>query len=540
MAVFFVLEGVDVVIFAMHQMKRYLLLLVLLSFTLSVYSQQITFQKTYGGTGNDYGKSFQQTSDGGYIITGTTNSFGAGYSDVYLIKIDSNGDTLWTKTFGGPGFDEGNSVRQTTDGGYIITGYTSFGSGSDDVYLIKTDINGNSLWTKTFGITGTNVERGLSVHQTTDGGYIIAGSTDSFGAGDLDAYIIRTDANGDLLWTKTFGGIFYDDIGSSVQQTTDGGYIISGTGNGDVYLIKTDTNGDTLWTKTFGGPDSDGGGTIQQTSDGGYIIAGYTYSFGAGDKDAYLIKTDSNGDLLWSKTFGGTNSDGSVSIKQTSDDGYIIAGYTVSFSSGYDDVYLIKTDASGDTLWTKTFGGTSYDNAASVQQTTDGGYMLTGQTWSFGAGIGDVYLIKTDSLGNSGCNEGNPATIVTSPAAQVTSPATIVYSPATIETTPVTIVGSGGTVTTLCTTVGIQSAIINPKSGIAVSPNPFTSELAVQSSEKINQIIIYDLMGATVYQTELPSNNASAELNLSFLHQGIYFLNVKSKGESWTKKIVKM
>src|SRR3990172_2192199 len=260
---------------------------------------QTTFQKTFGGTSDDWGFSVQQTTDGGYIITGTITSFGAGYEDAYLIKTDASGNSLWTKTFGGITYDVGNSVRQTTDGGYIIAGTTySFGVGNYDVYLIKTDANGNTLWTKTFG--GTSSDEGYSAQQTTDGGFVITGYTGSFGAGNADVYLIKTNGSGDTLWTKTFGGIGID-YGLSAQQTTDGGYVIAGVtqsfgaGIDDVYLIKTDGNGDTLWTKIFGGTDIDEGYSVQQTTDGGFVITGYTGSFGAGNADVYLIKTDANG-----------------------------------------------------------------------------------------------------------------------------------------------------------------------------------------------------------------------------------------------------
>ncbi len=355
------------------------------------------WEKTFGGTGDDYGYSVQQTTDGGYIITGTTESFGNGGSDVYLIKTDVNGDSLWTKTFGGIDSDRGHSIQQTTDGGYIITGSTtSFGNGGFDVYLIKTDGSGNEQWTKTFG--GTNGDEGFSVQQTTGGGYIITGYTVSF-LGSRDVYLIKTDGNGDSLWTKTFGGTDHTVGGRSVQQTTDGGFIITGHKNFIVYLMKTDGNGDSLWTKTFGGI-GDWGFSVQQTTDGGYIITGNITSFGNGGSDVYLIKTDGNGDSLWTKTFGGIGDDYGFSIQQTTDGGYIITGSTISFGNGGYDVYLIKTDGNGDSLWTKTFGGIGDDWGFSVQQTTDGGYIITGDTESFGNGYKDVYLIKTDGNGN--------------------------------------------------------------------------------------------------------------------------------------------
>jgi len=220
-------------------------------------------------------------------------------------------------------------------------------------------------------------------------------------------------------WWRTYGGT-NQDWGYSVQQTADGGYIVAGAtksygaGNEAVYLIKTNASGDTLWTRTYGGASADCGYSVQQTSDGGYIITGYTYSFGAGAPDSanvYLIKTDTSGDTLWTRTYSGTGNDYGRSVQQTADGGYIIAGYTHYFGMGPPDstnVYLIKTDASGDTLWTKTYGGTSPDFGYSVQQTADGGYVIAGYTASFGAGDDDVYLIKTDSLGNVGVAEESP------------------------------------------------------------------------------------------------------------------------------------
>jgi hypothetical protein len=348
--------------------------------------------KKIGGSRTDLGYSVQQTTDGGYIITGYTDSFGAGYVDVWLIKTNSSGDTLWTKTFGGSGYDYSCSVQQTTDRGYIITGYTnSFGT-FFDVWLVKTNSSGDTLWTKTFG--GSGIDEGYSVQQTTDGGYIITGYTESFGAGRGDVWLIKTNSSGDTLWTKTFGGIS-SETSNSVQQTTDGGYIITGTtGYGDVWLIKTNSSGDTLWTKTFGGSGIDEGYSVQQTTDGGYIITGYTNSFGT-FFDVWLIKTNSSGDTLWTKKIGGSGTDLGYSVQQTTDGGYIITGWTNSFGTGYIDIWLIKTNTSGDTVWTKTFGGREWDVSRSVQKTTDGGYIITGWTNSFGADSADVWLIKT-------------------------------------------------------------------------------------------------------------------------------------------------
>jgi len=381
--------------------KVIFVLTVLLLGVTHLFAQAIdtAWTRTYGGTSWDEGYSVQQTTDGGYIVTGYTSSYGAGGKDVYLIKTNSSGDTLWTRTYGGIYSDIGRSVQQTTDGGYIIAGETeSFGQGYEgysDVYLIKTNSLGDTLWTRTYRETNWDNEKGYSVQQTTDGGYIVAGYTESHGR---DIYLIKTDSAGNTLWTKTYGR-YVSDRGYSVQQTTDGGYIIAGAGDDyyDVYLIKTDSAGNTLWTKTYGGVYDDEGYSVQQTTDGGYIIAGATDNY----YDIYLIKTDSAGDTLyhsgWTKTYGGTDWtdwDVGYSVQQTTDGGYIVAGYTDSYGAGGEDVYLIKTIASGDSFWTKTYGGSENDRGYSIQQTTDGGYIVAGWTDSYGAGGKDVYLIK--------------------------------------------------------------------------------------------------------------------------------------------------
>ena len=414
---------------------------------------QIMFQKTFGEE-NYYDEciAVEQTIDDGYILAGMTRYIDEGYRDIYLIKTDINGDMIWRKTYGGTNNDVAKSMQKTADGGYIITGWTiSFGEGYEDVYLIKTDDNGNLLWSKTFG--GASREKGYSVQQTVDGGYIITGYTESFGAVNEDVYLIKTDGNGDLMWSKTFGGTG-QDIGHSVKQTVDGGYIIAGIRNNDVYIIKTDNQGDILWTRILGDGNSSSAFSIQQTIDYGYIIVGSTNSFGVGERDVYLIRMNENGDILWAKTFGdiGVLSETGYSVQQTDDGGYIIAGERQKTDPGPYNVYLIKTNADGDLQWSKIFG-TTIESGQSVKQTDDGGYVIAGN--KLGSIINyygnyDVYLIKTNSFGTTGINcfppyEADVTTIVTTPIPDIETYETITGSganvnvPATIENTTTTV-----------------------------------------------------------------------------------------------------
>ncbi|HTW92950.1 MAG TPA: T9SS type A sorting domain-containing protein [bacterium] len=355
------------------------------------------FQRTYGGSADDICSQAVQTADGGYIMVGMTESFGAGNDKCYVIKTDPRGDTLWTRVFGGPYLDDGNSISQTTDGGYIMVGDTGTGMGSSDVWLMRTDANGGILWTRVYA-----VGYAASVEQTADGGYVAAGRTAPFGTSG-DVLLIKTDDKGETLWTRAYGG-GGDDDGKCVQQTTDGGYVVAGTttsfGAGEhcVWLIKTDSMGDTLWTRTFGEDSLDFGGSVQQTDDGGYFLAGYKWPWSSDSASFYLVKTNSVGDTLWTKTIGGPGgfAEGMCG-RRVEDGGYIVVG---ACGTGLPDVYLVRTDANGDTLWTRTFGGPDFDDGYSVQQTSDQGYIIGGQTYSLGAGRSDFYLVKTDENGN--------------------------------------------------------------------------------------------------------------------------------------------
>ncbi len=501
--------------------------------SINFLSAQITFQKTIGGTAGDYGMYAHQTTDGGYIITGFTESFGAGEEDVFLIKTDMNGNTMWSKTFGDTTQELGYSVQQTSDGGYIIVGITQpiLSAINAEVYLIKTDVNGDTLWTRKFG--ALNADVGESVQQTTDGGYIIAGIT-GYGAGSSDVYLIKIDASGNSTWAKTYGGNDAD-FGYFVRQTSDGGYIITGTtesfgaGDIDVYLIKTDSIGNAVWSKAFGGSNDDLGRSVYQTTDGGYIIAGTTHSFGTGVADAYVIKTDSSGDTLWTKTYGGTYWDQGASACQTSDGGYLITGQL------FNCAYLIKTNSTGDTLWTKAFIGGNSAFGKSVWQTADGGYFITGLHYHPGTSY--ILCLKTDSSGIGGCTQANQATIVTYPATQVTSPLTTVFSAPVLNTACTVFVGSGGTDSTLCSTVGINE--LTKADLFLISPNPSLGNFNLLFDNRIlnGKVEILNILGAKVFAENI-FNESKKEITLKNISSGIYFVKVFDEEKYYCKKII--
>ncbi|MCD4706476.1 MAG: T9SS type A sorting domain-containing protein [Candidatus Sabulitectum sp.] len=356
----------------------------------------------YGGGLWDYAYDVRSTDDGGFITAGLSNSYISGSIELmmYLVKTNGDGDMLWYKVIGREYSDRGYSIQITADGGYIITGSSEANAGSDalDVYLVRTDSNGDTLWTRTYG--GSLKDEGECVVVTEDQGYMIAGYTYSYGAGDKDFYLIRTDSSGDTLWTKTYGGSG-DDLAWSVAVVPDGGFIVSGrtksygAGSWDVWLLRIDADGEMIWNKTYGGGSWDSGLEVQCTPDGGFIVHGYTMSFGAGNTDYYLLKTDASGNLLWSRTYGGSHYDNGTCIEQLPGGGYLLGGYTKSFGDTDGDFWIIRTDANGDSLWSQIYGGSGIEALNGMDLTLDGGYILAGKTRSYGSSS-SVWLLRIE------------------------------------------------------------------------------------------------------------------------------------------------
>jgi len=355
-----------------------------------VQSSHAGWMRTYEIGEYSIGRSVRQTADGGYIVAGQSGD--ENQCDLLLIKTDSLGDTLWTRLYGGGGSDVASCIQQTADGKYIVVGH--YGG---DLWLLKIDARGDTVWTHIYG--GSYYSAGNWVEQTWDRGYIVTGSLDL-----TYLWLFKTDRYGFIEWEKTYEWGDHHETGHCLRITNDGGYVIA-TNMG---LFKTDEPGDSVWLKSWVGLE------VQQTSDGGYVLIGNTWAEHGGlhDTELYLMKTDAEGDTLWTRAYGGEEDDGGCSVQQTMEGGYIIVGNTRSFSAGNTDTWLLKTDSLGDTVWTRMLGGERSDKGYSVQQTTDGGYIITGSSNSSSPFTpSDVWLVKTDSLGYVGVEEEPPVQV---------------------------------------------------------------------------------------------------------------------------------
>jgi len=379
---------------------NYLILAILTPLVVQAIPPDTAWIRTYGGSNNDIGYSICACLAGGYLVAGYTSSLGSGPQSAYVVRINNAGDTVWTRAYGGTSWDGAHYVLTTPDTCFLVAGYTeSFGAGGKDMYFLKLNQFGDTIWTRTYG--GVLQDCAYALCIANDTGYLAVGYRNGPAAwtkGDL--WLLKMDESGDTVWSKTYGGSG-EDYGISLRHTLDGNYIISGVnsyqsaGGKDVWLLKVNTSGDTIWTKTYGGSLEDIGYGVNTTSDSGYIITGYINGippWTAGD--LWLIKTNAFGDSVWTRMYGGTGEDFGFEVYETPDCGFVIAGET-SFGAGQVDVWLMRTDELGDTAWTQTYGGSARDASLGFCIDNDGSYAIVGHTRSSGAGNADVYVIKT-------------------------------------------------------------------------------------------------------------------------------------------------
>lgn len=509
---------------------------VMLCLQISVSNAQSTieWQKCLGGNKSDIPYSIQQTSDGGYIVSGYSSSndgdvtlhYGSeNYRDEWIVKLDNNGAIQWQKTYGGSNMEYANSIVQTTDGGYVVVGQSNSvdgdltaNHGGFDYWIYKLDDSGNMIWQHSYGGSGDDIPN--SVQQTTDGGFIVAGISGSTNGdvtgnhGTDDYWVIKLDASGVLQWQKCYGGSWYD-WAMSVGLTTDGGYIINGFGGSndsnitgshgltDMWIVKTDSVGTIQWQKSHGGSSYDYGYSCKQTNDGGYIAAGYSTSINGdvtvnhGNSDYWIVKTDSAGDIQWQKSLGGSKEEETKVVRQTVDGGYIVAGYSRSVngdvaglhdtSGYYYDCWIVKLLPTGDIDWQKCLGGHLQDLAYDIDITADGGCVIAGTTNSIdgdvsgGHGDMDFWIVKLSSS-SVGTGETDLATALT------------------------------------------------------IFPNPVSSNLhlTLQETAVIN---ILNIQGQEIMSITAPAGGQ--DVNISSFSSGIYFINVKTNKGILIKKIIK-
>ncbi len=514
------------------------LLHILLAFALITQSAafgQTTFQKAIGGTANELAYDIVPTMDGAFVAAGELVDPDESNRNIFLVKLSAEGDTLWTRTIGGASKNEfARSIRQTSDGGFILCGSQwELGTNIQNILLTKTDDQGAVNWTRAFGATA--IEKGQLAQQTADGGYIVLGlNSDILVPNDI--CLIKTDAVGDTTWTRimSIGPDCYD-YGYAIDETSDGGYLI--TGNvieigvlGGMPLIKTDANGDILWAKCFNGFNV--GYSVKQTSDGGCVVLGTHYST---NYDLYLVRLTDQGDTLWTRSFGGTEGDEAGSVVETSDGGFIISGWTRSFGAGMKDAYLIRTDMNGDLIWSRAYGMSNFDDAYSVQLADDGGFMAVGQTLSFGPGLASMYVVRTDASGNSGCNDVPAATIVQVPYVTI-SDLVFQSSSGIAVSSPVLSVGSGSMVTTACLTTNVQEITANDP--LLVFPNPTSGPVVIRTPARIRngQYEVQDTDGKVVLRGVI-AGTSELLLPVEGLAPGCFIVRIVEAGSQYYAKL---
>lgn len=449
-------------------------------------AQTLLWEKNYGGAMWESGGIIEQTPDGGYILSGTSN--GPSNTKNYFIKTNINGDVMWEKEYAIGMYNSfGVSVTQTPDGGYMGISRGRKNTLCEGLYLLKMDSKGDTVWTKFHGC----VDFCESLQKTSDGGYIVTATKKT----DIGyrAYLLKLDSMGDKQWENIYGGP-YETRGFGVSVNADGTYMLAGrnqinSNDFGAYIAKIKPNGDSLWTRTIAGQGSSYGSCVLQTRDSGYIISGATDSIG--NKGGYLIKTDRDGNVKWQKTYGRTKHDYFSWVLKTNDGGYMVAGgkgisafYPPNYVAG--DAYMAKIDSEGNVLWDKYYGGTKKDGGGCLLKTNDGGYLLSGTTWSFG-NYSQAYLVKTDSMGS-------------------------VYG-----------VGIGNQ----------PGAANNSITGFKVFPNPATNSFTIEyngvfgrETKHRQDLTIYNILGGLVYKDNWPQGQTQKSIDVSSFPKGVYIIRI--------------
>lgn len=486
----------------------------------SGYSQT-SFLKTYKRNNTVVFEKVKPLPDGTYIAAGGSSGTTLNSLDILLVKTDANGDTLWTRSYGGNYDDLLMFIEQTNDGGYLFGSATkSFGSnpGSDeDAYLVKIDQNGDTLWTRTYG--GPGYDGFLSAKQLPDGGYICAGYTNMLAGTNGDFFLVRLNSSGDTLWAKAYGGS-YGDTGIEVFRTNDNGFLLVGftfsfgVNDNDFYLVKTDSSGNLLWSKTYGGNKIDYLLAACETQ--GYLLVGMSKSYGAGidTTNAIAVNVDTAGNVLWSKVYAWDHVNSFQSVIVQAQNTILFCGYIQQYPAQNTRGAILKTDVNGDTLLAKLIS--SGISLSDIIPTSDGGFAACGDV-SSSAG-----LIKADANNNIGCNEATATTRVRNITLTVTSPPTQQYATNTTVRSTQTQVSRGATVTTYCSYIGVAEEKEN-EGKLSIFPNPNSGTFSVVcDGAPASYLELYSIEGRRVRTYELTPGKTTYEITDTELQAGLY------------------
>lgn len=488
----------------------------------------LEWSKNYGGSDSDIPRDIELTTDGGYIFAGWSRSTNGdvggnnGGQDAWIVKMDDEGNLEWEKNYGGSDDDTAGSIKQTTDGGYIVSGYSRStdgdvggNNGEQDAWVMKLDNEGNIQWSKNYG--GADKELAFDIVQTADNGYAFLSSSESFNGdvggnnGGRDFWIVKLDDAGNLQWEKNYGGSAWDTP-SSIKELTNGGYMVAGFtgsddgdigenfGSNDSWLLKLDNEGNLEWEKSYGGSDNDVSYDMDQTIDGGYVLAGRSNSSDGnvggnnGEHDSWIIKLDADGNLEWNKHFGGAENDAALTIMQTLGGGYIAAGDSrsndgdVAGNNGEQDTWIIKLDSEGNLEWEKNYGGSATDLARDIVQNSAGEFIITNWTES---ADGDLQV-------NNGSSDFWIMKIIDPNATSTQTP--------------------------------------NINSKVTISPNPSNGQFIINTDDLTTpmNVKIFDALGHSIYR----KNGVHGPLSIVDLPKGNYYIQIVTDGFSVTKKLI--
>jgi hypothetical protein len=507
--------------------------LVAILITLNLAAQFPVFEKYYTDTASIGCYSLARDVDGGYVMAGCV-PVGNSY-DAAIFKTDSAGNLLWTRSYGDIFNNYGIDVKPVSGGGYILVGTKSSSAITNYAFAMRINSTGGIVWQKVYA--GGGIEEIQGVETTYDGGFLIYGVSGTYGI--PGAHVIKTFSNGTIQWRKVFGGT-HGASRCAIKEIPLGGYILTTRINDslntivhDVLVTRLNPSGDTIWTLTYGGAQGDEPYDVDVCADGSFIVSGRTYSYGAGGTDIFLSKISAGGQLVWTKTYGGTGMEMSFDADQTSDGGYIISGWTDSYGFGYTDALLIRTDTNGDTLWTSVSGTSGGNFPYEVTESVFGNFLIAGESYITTLSDYSAFLYSVDFNGSSGCSTKANGLQVASHNIPVTNLPVTWYSPPGLSNTVYSPGNRNLFTNVICSSTGISEP---SEVSIVLSPNPATEFLDIKSITPLQSATIYNMQGQTVLHIPVVRDR----VDIASLAEGIYTIVLHNETETFSSRFVKL